>query len=90
MPVVSHDEAVAFLDDFVARLDARMAAAGTPVPPADNVQEVIAEVQANLEAPESSEDEEADEEADEEEEEDDAETGGVAGGAEAGCATPIS
>jgi hypothetical protein len=77
VPVVSHDEAVAFLDDFVARLDARMAA-GTPVPPADNVQEVFAEVQANLEAPESSEDEEADEEADEDEEEEDAEAGGAA------------
>ena len=94
MSVVSHEEAVAFLDDFVARFDARMAAAGTPVPPAGNVREVIAEVQANLEAPESSEDEEADEEADEDEDEDeeaeDAEADVAAGGAEAGGATPIS
>ena len=38
---VSFEDAVAFLDDFVARLDARMAAAGTALPVAANTQAVI-------------------------------------------------
>ena len=47
---VSYDDADAYLDDFVARLDARMAAAGTALPVAANTPEVIAEVTANVAA----------------------------------------
>ena len=65
-PPVSREEALAYLDDFVARPDARMAAANTPLPTADNAAEVIAEVTANVDfaaaAAAFSSDEEADEE----------------------------
>jgi hypothetical protein len=93
---VSHEEAVAFLDDFVARLDARMAAAKTPLPTADNLAAVIAEVTANADAAasllasdaeESDEesDEEVDEDEDEEEGEDEEEEEGATGGGGAGA-----
>jgi hypothetical protein len=46
----SYEDAVSFLDDFVARLDARMAAASKVVPAAENLQAVIFEVAANVTA----------------------------------------
>jgi hypothetical protein len=68
-PLVSREDALAYLDDFVARLDARMAAANTPLPTAADSAAVIAEVTANVDAAAAgapfSSDEEADEEADE-------------------------
>jgi hypothetical protein len=101
-PDVSTDEAIAFLDAFVARLDARMAAAGTALPVAANAQAVIAEVTANADAAatneadeeeeeaseeETSEEEGADEEADAESEEQEEDTPPVAGGAAGGPAS---
>ena len=77
-PPVSHEDAIAFLDDFVARLDARMAASGTPLPVAAELQSVISEVAANVDAAtaaaanaaeESSDEESSDEDEEEEEEE---------------------
>ena len=77
-PPVSHEDAIAFLDDFVARLDARMAASGTPLPVAADLQSVISEVAANVDAAtaaaanaaeESSDEESSDEDEEEEEEE---------------------
>ena len=89
--LVSHEDGIAFLDDFVARLDARMAAAGTPLPVAENLQAVISEVTANVDAAaaaaanaaeDSSDDteDEADEEEDEDEEEPEAAGAAAAAG----------
>ena len=49
-PLVSREDALAYLDDFVARLDARMAAVNTPLPTAADSAAVIAEVTANVDA----------------------------------------
>ena len=77
-PPVNHEDAIAYLDDFVARLDARMAAAGKQLPVVDNLQAVISEVTANVDAAataaaKDSGDEEEDEDEDEEEEEEEEE-----------------
>ena len=86
-PPVSHEDAIAFLDAFVARLDARMVAAGTPLPVAADLQSVISEVTANVDAATAAAANVAEETSDEEEDEDEgegeeeeAETSGDAGG----------
>ena len=74
---VSHEEACAFLDGFLLRLEDRMAAAKQPLPTAANAEAVIAEVTANAadttvissEEEDEDEDEDGDEDADEAEEE---------------------
>jgi len=73
----SYEDAVSFLDDFVARLDARMAAASKVVPAAENLQAIIFEVAANVTAADNgaafpSDEEDDEEEADEEDEEEEA------------------
>ncbi len=84
--VVSGEEAIAFLDDFVARLDARMAAAAKPLPVAENLQAVISEVSTNVDAAAAAAANAAEDSSDDEEEEDETEEEEEAGEGE-GAAT---